>query len=198
VETITNIESAAMSSLNGALIFRQTRGFSLVELVVVIVLLGIVGVVVVPRFMAPNAFNALATRDGIVATIRAAQQASIGRSLVTFKIVSTADSYRFLAEAGAGNTTIREFEVGSRDLVLKTGSAVEGSLDTCATGYDEDLDNFTLTFNGQGSLVNFSNGPLNQNVGSTFNGVRICLNDTDAMSVCVSPLGYAYVGNCDD
>lgn len=175
---------------------RKPDGFSLVELVVVIVLLGIVGVVVISRFITPSSFNDVAARDGLAAGIRAAQQAALGRTGVTFEIDSSADSWFFVVKEGAN--TIRTFEIGNRDLVLETGSAAALSGLTCATGYDTALDNFTLSFNSRGNLTNFSNGAINENVDNTFNGVRICVNDTNALSVCVSRAGYASVGNCDD
>jgi MSHA pilin protein MshC len=170
-------------------------GFTMVELVVIIVLLGIVGAVVIPRFMAPNAFNEPAAQDGLLATIRAAQQAAIGRATVTFKITSNSSDWTFAALSGA--TTLRTFTVPVSDVKLETGSAVS-SANTCATGFNTAVANdFSLAFKNDGNLDTFTNNAVTETVNTTFNGVRICLNDTVAVSVCVSPAGYAYAGNCD-
>jgi len=159
------------------------------------VLLGIVGVVVIPRFLAPNAFNEAAAQDGLLATIRAAQQAAIGRATVTFKATSDGNDWTFAALSGA--TALRTFSVPVSDVKLETGSAAS-SVNTCATDFNTAVENdFTLAFKADGNLASFTNDGSTETVDATFNGVRVCLNDTVASSVCVSPAGYAYAGNCD-
>jgi prepilin-type N-terminal cleavage/methylation domain-containing protein len=171
------------------------KGFTILELVVVIVLLGIVGVVIMPRFLEPNAFDEPAAQDGLLATIRGAQQAAIGRANVTFAITSGGGDWTFAAKSGS--TTLRTFQVRTNGVMLETGSAAS-SANTCADGFDTALaGDFTLEFNTDGTLKRFTNNGSIENVNASFNGVRICVNDTDAASVCVSPSGYAYAGNCD-
>jgi MSHA pilin protein MshC len=171
------------------------RGFTIVELIVVIVLLGIVGAVVIPRFLSPNAFDEPAAQDGLLATIRGAQQAAIGRANVTFEITSTGDDWTFVAKSGS--TTLRTFQVRTNGVVLETGSAASSS-NTCANDFDTALaGDFKLEFNTDGTLKRFTNNGSTENVNASFNGVRICVNDTNAASVCVSPAGYAHAGNCD-
>ena len=72
--------------------FRQS-GFSLVELVIVVILVSIMGVAVMSRFSDNSGFNTLAARDGIVATALAAQQAALGRNNVTFDINQTGSDW---------------------------------------------------------------------------------------------------------
>jgi type II secretory pathway pseudopilin PulG len=168
----------------------------LVELVVVIILVGIVGAVIVPRFLSPSAFEISATQDGLVSTIRAAQQAAIGRADVSFLIASDTDAWTFTAKSGA--TALRTFQVPVNDVLLETGSAASSS-DTCATGFDTAVaGDFSLAFKNDGYLDTFTNNGVTEAVDSSFNGVRICLNDSVVVSVCVSPAGYAHAGNCDD
>lgn len=175
---------------------RPSKGFTLVELIVVLVLVGIVGVVVIPRFLAPNAFNEAAAQDGLIATIRAAQQAAIGRTDVSFEIASGGGDWMFTAKSST--TTLRTFEVPVSDVVLETGSAA-ASMDSCATAFDTAVaGDFSLAFKGDGYLESFTNDGTTEMVDAAFNGVRICLNDSVAASVCVSPAGYAYAGDCDD
>ncbi len=175
---------------------RHSRGFTIIELVTVIVLIGIVGVAIVARFLTPNAFNEGAAADGIITTIRAAQQAALGRATVTFEINSGSGEWVF--EAKDGGSTIRSFEVTADNVILETGSAV-ASGNTCPNAFDTAVaGDFQLAFDNKGNLASFTNGGVTELAGATFNGVRICLNDKVDVSACVSPAGYAYVGNCDD
>lgn len=177
---------------------RQQRGFTIVELIIVIVLVGITAVVIVPRFMAPGGIDEAIARDGLLASLRAAQQAALGRDDVTLEIDRTGDAWH-LEVKDAGNT-LRELEFSARNIILETGSPAATS-DVCSTAFDTAVANdFTLTFDALGNLGEFNNTGVPATpvaVDDNFNGVRICLNDTDALSICVSPAGYAHAGNCD-
>ncbi|MGV3593475.1 MAG: type II secretion system protein [Gammaproteobacteria bacterium] len=176
----------------------RLHGYTVIEMVIVIVLLGIVAAVVVPRFMAPNAFDEPVARDGLLTTIRAAQQAALGRSEVTFEIDRIGDTWHL--EVKDSGSMIRELMFSAEDIVLETGSPAASS-DVCSSGFDTAVANdFSLSFDAVGNLSEFTNtgvpgAPVA--VDGNFNGVRICLNDTDALSICVSPAGYAHAGNCD-
>lgn len=174
----------------------RAAGFTIVELVIVIVLIGIVGAVAITRYMSSSAFNAVGARDGIITVAQAAQQASLGRSNVTFAIALSGEEWIF--SANGGGTPLRTVSVPTQNVILETGSAV-ASGNTCADSFDTAVANdFELTYNGKGDLVDFTNNSTTESVGPTFNGVRICVNDDITFSVCVSPAGYAYAGNCHD
>lgn len=172
-------------------------GFTIMELIIVIVLLGIVGSVAFSRFTPRSSFNATGSQDAIISLAHAAQQSSLGRDNVSFEIDSSGDDWVFSVFAGSPTVTIRSVSVPSQDVVLETGSAA--ILDTCANDFNNPVENdFALTFSRKGDLVDFTNDSSTQTVNGAFNGVRICVNDTVNLSVCVSPAGYAYEGNCDD
>lgn len=172
------------------------RGFTVVELVIVIVLIGIVGAVAMSRFMSGSAFNAVGARDAIITVAHAAQQASLGRNDVSFEIDNSGDDWIFAVISGT--EVLRTASVSNRNVTLETGSAA-ASANTCANGFDTAVANdFKLTFDGKGDLLSFTNNSTTETVDAAFNGVRLCVNDDVNFSVCVSPAGYAYVGNCDD
>ncbi len=87
-----------------------------------------------------------------------------------------------------------------------TAAVLAVPTDSCASGtrFDSDIAGFRIEFDNQGNIATFdydanpepgpqaTDDPL-----FDFNGVRICVNDVVASSVCVSPAGYAYEGNCE-
>lgn len=182
---------------------RLNHGFTIIEMIAVVVLMGIVGVAVFSRFNSPSSFNELATKDALITGIRQAQQAALGRSNVTFAILAAADEYQFTVKAGTD--VLSTLAIPSRDVVLQTGTAAP-SASTCASGapFDQGIQGFVIAFDNRGNIASFdydANPGVAEVNGDPlvfdFNGVRICVNEVVASSVCVSPAGYAYEGNCD-
>src|SRR5690606_12779679 len=99
---------------------RAIEGFTLVEMVVIILLLGIVGAVVFSRVLTPSAFNVRAATDALASTAQAAQQLALGRSDVTLTIESSGGNW--LISTNAGGTAVRSASVPAAGVVLETGS----------------------------------------------------------------------------
>lgn len=175
---------------------KPDAGFTIVEIIIVLIIVGIIAVSAFARFVDGSAINSTAARSSIITVSHAAQQASLGRDNVSFEIDSSGDDWVF--SAIADGSTLRSVSISSDNVVLETGSAV-ASANTCANSFDTALANdFALTYNRNGDLVDFTNNTTTEIVDASFNGVRICINDDVSLSVCVSPAGYAYEGNCDD
>ena len=180
---------------------RRPQGFTLVELVAIILLVGIMGVVAISRYTSPNAFNAQGAQDALIATIRQAQQAALGREEVVFEIDSTASEHSFIVKSG-GDELSRALASKS-GVLLTTGTAdADPDNDSCSTNtlFTDEISTLALEFDAMGNLATFAynGGPAEDNDGVLpFNGVRICVNAVVEASVCVSPAGYAYEGNCE-
>jgi prepilin-type N-terminal cleavage/methylation domain-containing protein len=174
---------------------RRDNGFTIIELIVVLVLAGILSAVILPRFLGASAANAIAARDSLLAVIRAGQQAARGRSNVSISIDETTSEW--VAVANAGATELRSVRFPKRAVTLETGSPASSPLN-CAAGFDAALADFTLQFDAEGNVASFSNNGVVESISPAFNGVRLCINDTVAMSLCVTRAGYAHEGNCDD
>jgi len=172
---------------------RRQQGFSLVELVLVVLLISIMGVAITSRFSDPSGFNTLAARDGIISTALAAQQAALGRKNVTFDINQSGSDWIF--EVAASGAVIRSFSVTGGGFDLETGSTT--TTGDCSTGFDEAVtSNFSISYNNLGNAFAFTNS--SSSPVAIDNGVRICIDDTVALSVCISPGGYAREGDCED
>ena len=179
-------------------IYRGTEelGFTLVELIIAMVVAGIVSAVVISRFVDSNAFNAIVARDQIIAMVRNAQQSALGRSNVALTLTPTVD--------GSELVVTRSDSGGEADSVTVDIDSVSLSADinltsSCgSTGGQASITNATpLTINF-GELGSLTNSGVTGAVGAVNSALRICLNNDPVFSVCVSPSGFAYAGDCEN
>ena len=168
------------------------KGFSIVEVVVAIVLVGIVASLAMSRFLGSNTFNPVAIQGQIVSLVRAAQQSAMGRQDVTVTLTPNGDTLNLTLEEVNG-------DVESIDLNMQ-GISLSGDVnetDSCGTTAGA-----TAITNGNPLILNFGSlGDLEDSgfgAGTTVeSAVRICVNNDPTYSVCVSPAGFAYEGDCD-
>ncbi|MGK0499035.1 MAG: MSHA pilin protein MshC [Oceanicoccus sp.] len=153
-----------MTILLKASVLNKQRGFSLVELVSVIVLLGIVSVYVAPRFFSRDGFNEYAVRDQIIAGIRLAQQRAMydHGAGACYRVTVTADVLTVFDVAGNSIGPTNDW---------RNGITVAG------------VNNFAFYFNGLGS-------PLDTNdCSGEPESKTIDINDT-SLSICLLETGY--------
>ncbi|MEQ9210732.1 MAG: type II secretion system protein [Pseudomonadales bacterium] len=169
-------------------------GFTMVELVIIIVLLGIVATVAMSRLLRGDAFNAFVLRDQIISLSHTAQQASLGRDNVIMTITPDGAGSVTLTTAYNGGATTIESVVLDMNSVSLTGDVNDTS--SCATPPGSAITTaspFTLRFTPLGDL-----GASGFGAGTAVtSAVRICLNNSVTDSVCLSPAGFAYAGDCD-
>jgi len=83
-------------------VLRRQRGFTLVELVIVLMLVGIVAVVAIPRLANTSEFAARGGRDFVGAALRYAQKSAIAmRRNVCVTVVATGLAITYAGTAGA-------------------------------------------------------------------------------------------------
>lgn len=75
--------------------------FSLLELIVVLVILGILAVTIVPRLSRNSDVAARAARDELLAALRYGQQLAMADATRTIRFISTANSYSLTADGTA-------------------------------------------------------------------------------------------------
>ena len=83
---------------------RVQSGFTLVELVVVIILVGVLAVVAIPRFRGVASFNTMGFADSVMASLRYAQKQAIAkRRNVCVAFTATTVSFTFASTAGSAS-----------------------------------------------------------------------------------------------
>ena len=173
----------------------QDPGFTLVEMVIVIVILGIVSVVAMSRMLGGNAFNAVIVRDQIVSLSRSALLNSLGRTGVTLTITPSASGDEVTIVTSDVGGTIASI---TTDLNTVTLSGDINSTDSCETTAGVNtITNVTPMTVAFGALGDLGISGVTGSTGAVTSALRICINDVAVNSICFSPSGFAYAGDCD-
>ncbi len=144
----------------------RSSGFTLVELVMVIILIGVVSVLGVGLFASRSAFSPLlATQQLAAATLLAQQAALAGNPGGSLRVEQAAGEFRFVV--GAGTPAARIFELPREGTSLSVGGALPLTINFAPDGAPQSGADTEFVFGGQSSF-----------------------------STCLSSLGAVYRGPC--
>jgi len=162
----------------GSLPYRglSSQGFTLVELIGVLVIAGILASVGASRLGDTDAYEELVIAEGLLSQMRTAQQVSFGRDDVEVLLSTVADgvAVSVLVE----NVAVSERTYASPDVVITAG--VPGSGTNCST-IDSTI---TIPFSITADIED-----------DDLDGVPLCLNSQ--ATLCVSPSGFTHAGPCE-
>ena len=148
------------------------RGFTLVELVITLVLIGILSALGIGLIASPGAYSAGAARDQFVSSALLAQKralANTANSGTTLTIEQTDSQWLFRVEHNGTSYPERSADRESADLRINGSLFGNGSLD--------------FEFDSQGHLASGDN-------------VRLEFDGTSVHEACISSLGFAYPQEC--
>lgn len=170
----------------------RIQGFTIPELVIAIVLIGIVAAVTLSRFLRDDAYNAAIVRDQLVSMSRAAQQKAIGRADVSLRIQQVGDQLRFVIEDDSGSVQTSSVDRDAVSLSYDVNVVQACNLSPASSVFGPGS-NLRLSFDQLGNLVTAGAVGSEQPV---TRALRLCVNNDPRLSVCVSPAGFAHVGEC--
>ncbi|MCK6262268.1 type II secretion system GspH family protein [Vibrio sp. ZSDE26] len=164
------------------------QGFTLVELIVVILLIAIVSVYAGTRYLGVSSFSAFTAQEQIISVIRQVQVNRIQTNI--------SDIYTYCNDVG--NPDLQELCLRSR---VTANSSCVGSSSGCSSS-----DSTTRSDVVTADKVSFSTTPplstitfdlLGNPLGSASGGVSILITaGQSAANVCINPQGYVYGGAC--
>ncbi|MGD8784434.1 MAG: prepilin-type N-terminal cleavage/methylation domain-containing protein [Thioalkalispiraceae bacterium] len=140
----------------------QQTGFTLIEMVTVIVILGLLAVVMIPRFMSPSNFDSRSSADTLISTLRQAQQLA-------------------MSKAPTANVTLTTDNTNKRIRITYT----EGGAQTIDTAISSNITiqdrSISFTKNGEAST---GGGTLDINITGTPTPRRVCIEASGYAHAC--------------
>jgi MSHA pilin protein MshC len=118
--------------------YKPATGFTLIELVLVVVLLSILSAVALPRFFERSAFQDRAVYDDIANTLRYAKKSAVATGCPTqFQFIPADNRYRVMREQVCNNNTFSQPVMNP-----STGANLENTLNGAAFNTTTDIITF--------------------------------------------------------
>ncbi len=179
----------------------KTAGFTVIELVIAILIMGILAAVAFSRMLDGDVYNAAIVRDQVISLSRSSAQKALGRTDVAMIIQPNAGDLEIrTVEDFVDVNTYTELQFTSIDMRSVAMSADVNVLDACDSVVSTNsLSNASPLVIEYDALGNLRRGGTTGTAGypvSVSTGVRLCINDDPAVSICFSPTGFAVQGSC--
>jgi MSHA pilin protein MshC len=127
----------------------RANGFTLIELVTVIVILGVVAAIAGPRFFGENIFRVRGYADEVATALRYAQKIAVASGCPVQVSLAPSSGYTLMQRAAAGNTCATS---GAYSLAVKRPESADAYRGTPPTGADLGS-SATFTFDGSGAAI---------------------------------------------
>ncbi|MEH6448590.1 MAG: GspH/FimT family pseudopilin [Oleispira sp.] len=158
---------------------KYQQGFTLIELITVIILLGILSAFAISRFPSTQSYSTTIIKNQFIASTRLAQQTSLSRSSpignVTLNVSVIGGEWSLVVSGAGGASYTALVDRGSEQFRFGTNLTAACSALTAAP--------LMISFDGDGNRIPKQN-------------LRVCIDSDIDYELCISPSGYAYEGTC--
>ena len=180
----------------------KQRGFTVVELVLAIMIIGIISTFAFSRLLDGDVYNAAVVRDQLISLSRAAQQRALGRSDVAIIFRPNGNDLEIrTVEDFVDINTYTQMQFSSIDMRSVVMAGDVNITDSCSlTSGTDTLSNSSPMVIQFDELGNLYRGGVTTGAGypvAVSTGIRLCLNDDPIMSICFSPAGFPFRGDCE-
>lgn len=180
----------------------KQQGFSVVELVIAILIIGIISAVALSRLLEGGVYNAAVVRDQIVSLARSGHQRALGRSDVALIVRPNGGSLEVITAEGFVDantfTTLQSSSIDARSVTVSGDVNITASCG--ATPGTDPLGNAAPMVIRYDELGDLWRGGVSGTVGypvTVTTAMRLCVNNDPIVSICFSPAGFAYAGDCE-
>lgn len=162
-------------------------GFTIVEFVVVIILLGVLSTVTISRMVSPSAFGPGIVAQTLVAQTRTAQQRAASRNdaVITLTVDELGSDWRFQLSSDLDGILDTELVERANTTVQAQSGAANAPLGAGAA--------LNLEFDSDGNLADVQVGAA---AGTATLGVELVISGDSNRNVCVYSTGYAVAEPC--
>lgn len=172
-------------------------GFTIVESVVVVLIVGIIAAVTMSRVLRDDTYNAFLARDQITSLARSAQQRAIGRSDVYLEIESVGDNLNMVVADSTGE--LQQATLSNRSITL---AADVNETDSCGSTPGGTTVSgaavFRLYYDELGNLLEGGVSTAGGYPVTITDAARFCIDNDPTFSICWSDAGFPFVGDCRD
>ena len=164
-----------------------SHGFTIVELVVVIILLAILSTVAISRSVSTEAFTPATVAHQIQQELKLAQATAMTRqdTQISFQLDLLGDQWRLLSSSLADGV-LRNVEVPAEDTDIRLTAGV--TIETLADGGA-----LIVQFNSMGDIASLD---VEGTVAAPDNGLSLDILGQTNRSLCLYNTGYLATGNC--
>lgn len=161
--------------------YRKQNGFTLIELITVIILLGILSAFAISRFPSSQSYSSAIIKNQLIASARLAQQTSLSRASSTANVLLTVSEilgqWNLVVSNSDALGTSYTAQVDRKNEQVRFGTNLAAACSALTAAP------LVITFDGDGNRIPAQN-------------LRICIDSVTDIELCISPSGYAYEGTC--
>jgi len=167
----------------------SSRGFTVIELVAVLVLIGVLAVTTYSRWFSSGSFESSATVADITSAARLAQRIAISKpaNTITLEVNNVAGTWEMavMEDDGGAVSTLFQIDNDSGNAITVTG--VTGPVTLSAAN------DLVINYDALGNLDDIVVG--GSSLGASV-GAAISVSSGSSKTMCISPVGFAHAGTC--